>query len=787
MTNTSSKIPVAAITALALVFLIQSCLAQQINTDPGSCGGFGGGDHCFYNADYETLRQDPTSFTYSLSFDNPFASTQGEDGKTTYIVPLMTTLSLSNFSTYVNVCIDGEHSTGVHAIDLFVDDEKVGDNYRIVPGDSCFGGGRFYSGNQNPVEYLFQIPGIHHVKIVLATRNNGTCGVIREEFDVIVVQPLLSINGSSSQLVSFDKTEAEKKFYITWTVSNVGGVRAIVTGAQTTGCEAAGLECSLPGFGRMVVDPGETLLIVEEVKATRPPSMPASIPLNKLGLKLTYTDEFEANTLHKHSHIPVENALLWNEEQRFHAELFGGTQNHCIGKDGRMGGTGPGQKPKVLLNWDWDRIGFDTCSKKQEQGLDFVYCDPTQFSIALLERLNEIREYGSQGKVSDAKALESFQAYLIGDTINQDFRNDFDYYYRNVSFLTPTWYSSQESPWYLYFTDPNRLSFPKEEITTGLYDVKLEFDFEQDQYEFFYSETEPTATIKVRLAKIRDPLTPNPFYYLPFNGEVGLNEAREIDRQGYGLGFSGPELALTSSGEAISAKGSGKKTVSTSIEESFEEVNMLNRGIVLSVSKEADSITMSPSYATPIILKANASGQTADAYYSVSDGQNIIGSPVGYMGLWTGFASQPMACANFDDTPLYYRMNDSKASAMPGMSENSYGFSWEDIPEENQEGEVFMQSVFYAPLQKDMALRKETGIDLLDPNGGSDSISLNYSSMSPAIDAVFGLVSEERLCVNFEENSLDFWWNEQKLIEELETVKEANVPGQATCSVEGRT
>ena len=788
---------------IALFFILLSSHAFAGPNDLISMDGCGtfttGGGHCFYNTDYQQLQDDEITLDFDVDFDKPFTVMDDGNGEITYVVSLLTVMSISNFMSYTNACVDGVTTSAIHAIDLLVDGEKVGDNYSVSGADNCFGGGVTFSGTQGPIQFLFSEPGLHKVELIIAAQNNGTCGQVVDKFSVIVVHPVFAINGSSSQNISFSKDDVDKTFYITWTISNLGTSIGTLEGISATGC-GAGFECSFPGFGPLDVNPNETIVVIEEVKATKPGSIATPVPVHEFGVKINYTDIFKASDLYKEGHQAIEVSLLWAEQERFHVELFGGVENYCIGKDGTLGGTGPGEVPHVLFDWSWSSIGINepgknSCDRETMGDLDFIYCDPTQFSIELLKRLNMIYNFSQSGDFDKAANLETFQAYLIGDNINEDFRKDFDNYYSTTEFFGDEWYNAQDSRWDLYFTDEERLIFNPSEIDSGLYLVQIEFDFESDSYRFFYEGDELASTINVTLTKIRDPLVPNPLYQMPFNGEVGLHRVDSdglIERKGYGLGFQGDELRVDEfrTGSFIVTKGDGEKTVQTSLIQDFGQSNVTERGLVLSISKDASSIVFSPSYATPLIMEIDASDSRADGYYSVRDVTSSIASPMPFMGLWTGFGSTPMVCANFDESALYYRMHDSLAVDVPGIVSSPanpfYGFTWEDIPVSNRQGKVFLETVFYTPSDVGYTLRGEN-TTLMSPSGKGQAVSLNYKGMSPIIENVFALVRDEYVCVSFEDDSVDFWWNPQRLIQDLDDIKilELNSAWLENCSVEG--
>ncbi len=790
--------------ALIAVFLI--AFANFVFASPGdliSMDGctttISGGKHCHYNDNYLDLQNGTANFNFDIDFDKAFTVMDDGNGGITYVVPMLTTMSISNFITYQIVCIDGATGSGINAIDLLVDGKKVGDNYSVVAGDSCLGGNLIFEGTQTPIKFLFSEAGFHEVELIMAAQNNGNCGQIVAQFSVIIVHPVFAINGTSSQNISFSKDEPEKTFYITWTISNLGTSIGVLEEIIAVGCGAE-FECSFPGFGELNINPNETIIVIEEIKATRPDSIMAPVLVHEFGVEINYTDVFGANDLYKKGHQPVEVSLLWNEQERFHVELFGGVENYCIGKDGKLGGTGPGEIPHVLFNWAWSSIGINepgkySCDRETMGDLEFIYCDPTQFSIELLKRLNMIYNFSLSGDFDKAVNLEHFQAYLIGDNINDDFRKDFDYYYTTTEFFGDSWYNAQDSPWDLYFTDETRLIFNPSQIDSGLYNVQIYFDFEGDSYEFFYGDKELSATITVRFTKIRDPLVSNPLYYLPFNGEVGLHRVdsdETIERKGYGLGFQGDELRIDEfrAGSFIVTKGDGEKIVQTHLIQDFGSSNVTERGLILSISKDSSSITFAPSYATPVIMEIDANSSRVDGYYSVHDRTTTIASPMPYMNLWTGFGSTPMICANFDESALYYRMHDSTALNVPDIvssPENpTYGFTWMDIPVANRQGKVFLETVFYTPSDVDYTLRGASTI-LMSPAGTGQAVSLNYKRMSPIIENVFALVRDEYVCVSFEGDAVEFWWNPQKLIQDLDGIKalEINPAWTDDCSVEG--
>ena len=54
------------------------------------------------------------------------------------------------------------------------------------------------------------------------------------------------------------------------------------------------------------------------------------------------------------------------------------------------GSTGADAMPKILLDWDWDSIEYDSCDYGND---DYIYCDATQFSIAMVKRLGMLKDF----------------------------------------------------------------------------------------------------------------------------------------------------------------------------------------------------------------------------------------------------------------------------------------------------------------------------------------------------------------------------------------------------------
>jgi len=488
--------------------------------------------------------------------------------------------------------------------------------------------------------------------------------------------------------------------------------------------------------------------------------------------------------------------------EKFHIRLIGQSQDQCIQGDTR-GSTGPGAKPRVLLDWSWGAIEIDSCNSDNP---DFIYCDPTQFSISLIKRLDKMRQLAEEdltGNLLELREMQDFKAYLIEDAYTTDFREDFVESFSR-EFLSDE-LTNPQHPWGEYVLDQERFVFETGEssklVEAGLHHVfiGLEFDPDQDQFDFFYvpggdQDVGLLANINVELVQISEPVIKSPFYYLPFNGDVGFNpETSEFHRQDYGLEFdnhNGP-LTVVSSPLGISFKtdsSTGRKLVQTEKISDFDSVNIIDRGILLKISQDQVEIKFSPSIATPILLEMKPFEAQVEAYYWLRDTDGDIPvSGSSLMNLWTGTGSTMRSatgnCVDYYGSKLEYQIPDmipptgSCASSMPG----SYGFRYNPASDD----QLYFETVFFVPESLGINLRKSC------PN--EESLSVFYSpgdyytgddddpvplSLSDSItrvasmEHVINLVSDEYICISSDSDYFSFWWNPQKVLQDLDEVKQ---------------
>ncbi len=517
--------------------------------------------------------------------------------------------------------------------------------------------------------------------------------------------------------------------------------------------------------------------------------------------------------------IAMASSLGVNEvtgKELFHIRLKGAEQRGCVGYNGLSGQTGYIAKPRVLLSWDWNAIAIDSCDANN---LNYIYCDPTQFSISLVKRLEAIKQLAALDQIANADAINRlrwFNAYLIEDNFSPDFRNDFNIYYSKKAFGGPLQGLHRlGSCWDEYFTSADQMHFKRimpdgseiegAPIEAGLYEVFLEFAFDGDQFDFFFDSQDCpiTADITVKFRKLQAPAIYSPFYYLPFNGNLGeetnaTTGQTRYDRVGYGLRFNntGQPLLLTSdlSEDAVLTEStSGARPAMPIKTEKITDLNSINfsgKGMILEIATDLSEIKFAPSIATPLLaaLLPEQDGKV-EAYYYLTrwpSGETIASPVQSFMNLWTGSGSSmrdsSATCKDYSNSSLPFMAADNKAPrgscAAVAEKENSYGYSFTGA----QPGQLYYESVFFVPFGEAINLhsacenKKSVFYSPVDSTIGGSPVSISKIDAAKAISSVqdvINLVNDEYVCVTTASDSIKFWWNPQKVLGELDSRKGA--------------
>jgi hypothetical protein len=402
-------------------------------------------------------------------------------------------------------------------------------------------------------------------------------------------------------------------------------------------------------------------------------------------------------------------------------------------------------------------------------------------------------------------SLYDFRAYLMKDGFSNDFKQDFDKYYRFTIASAPTYYTED---FYKYlisedFKFKSTLDFEPGKLTLqgpGRYYVEVLVTFDS-QWNLFDTQGNITGDVEVILSREIRPERDSPLYYMPFNGLVGIDT--ENARQGYGVDFTGDVITiaeLSSTGEFLRTEPfTQSNTINTvSVKERGKnptEFSFLNNGatrgmlldISLSETKSNPEIFFSPSRATPVALKVSNSANNAYAFYKLDIGgpQNQGGEPAQISGSlvpWTGigncydFSAIPVQEA-FLGRPDIHAMSSRLAPVTPSQSV-TYGVEWES-KNITRTGNVFLRTIFYTPSN----FKTGNGISVLTMDAvddeaefytyqsqtASNSINLTNSLGSDIkyLSEIFSLVKDKQACIDYSSNNLKVYYNPIAITEKL--------------------
>ena len=152
------------------------------------------------------------------------------------------------------------------------------------------------------------------------------------------------------------------------------------------------------------------------------------------------------------------------------------------------------------------------------------------------------------------------------------------------------------------------------------------------------------------------------------------------------------------------------------------------------------------------------------------------------MNLWTGTGSTMRQsageCVDYYGNELKYRIQDTAAGSgtcadsLPG----SYGFTYDPA----EDGQLYFETVFYVPESYEVNLRKscQNNCYFYSPNGRTETTNTPVSLTSTdsrtravTMDNMVNLITDEYVCVSSDSEGFYFWWNPQKVVSELDSVK----------------
>jgi len=505
----------------------------------------------------------------------------------------------------------------------------------------------------------------------------------------------------------------------------------------------------------------------------------------------------------------------------FHSK-FVGSSSECTkftGEEKIIGENSTGEKAKISGDYLWNNR-FSRCNAV-ESG---VYCDGAQFMqkvSANLEEIQELLEEGISFNSNEIQSLLSFQVKLKHEGLSKDLVKDFKgWSLAGTEDMPPIKFIEMQELYSdlidfrllgsnLEIIDETSESNPAIELTEpGIYQIDLIIDFENSAEPLLIQGTEiKTESILINLRKISNPEKESVLYYLPFNSTMGLIDG---SREGYGVIVSGEESSIKEF-ELLEIEDA---LINLRIEviHDFGLLNYQeNRGSLIQIEKESTNnyiVIQQLPYATPVLMIV--SDDKYDAFYSLEKGTTNPAEGLQNIGIWTGIGStmtKPATgiCTGFEENPLPRGFKDATASSWQidgfetniasGNEEKAYGLSFKRT---NSTGfptgtETALYSVFYTTTHQVYGSEKvylknaSTGNAVfIDPKTKHplNNIPLNFKQESIySIQDLINLVDEKQsACIALEKNSMDLFWNEDKLAFNSFQEFISNTPSMNYCS-----
>ncbi|PIN98201.1 MAG: hypothetical protein COT90_05385 [Candidatus Diapherotrites archaeon CG10_big_fil_rev_8_21_14_0_10_31_34] len=551
------------------------------------------------------------------------------------------------------------------------------------------------------------------------------------------------------------------------------------------------------------------------------------------GTEMNYEKPLEELT-EKRNEINQYNRLQFNSWK--YTDDITGDQGYGSCRLGELNGeTGEQALPKIKLDWRWNKIDSDQCDQGNS---DYIYCDATQFSIELLKKINELtdlleqeqlicsddcstlnvssliqkteEERGATANKEKITELINFRSYLIQDGYSTDFQEDFhDYAVNEAFFETPIYYYSPEENDKLgeYFKDKELFDFeydgsPNAPLSApGLYKVFIEIEYNDNSWKLFKGSN-PNAKIIIRLDKLEAAKPTSPLYYLPFDGEIGINTSN--GRIDYGIDYVnkvGGEININDTKRAITTTpipvAVPIQTLETYYETDFKKTNIDQRGKIMEFQRKANSTTLiySPSKPTPVLLETRRTNETAQeteyVFYEITVNGQAQNTGSNGITKWTGIDPN---CRDFEDkSSLKYQetldihglSNEAKNGVITGDKAFAYGWVWSNPI---KTGKFWLETLIFSPLDSvtNMYLVSSSNkVILYTPinettiegnSNGTNFVPLNgvLSTKITSLQKILDLVKTEDICVGGLDNSsyTYFFWNPEKVDDPINEKKQ---------------
>ncbi|MEM4598916.1 MAG: hypothetical protein QW400_04495 [Candidatus Diapherotrites archaeon] len=449
-----------------------------------------------------------------------------------------------------------------------------------------------------------------------------------------------------------------------------------------------------------------------------------------------------------------------------------------------------------------ENLGNDTLSTKFAVGTTsgvFEKCEPYS-----TERLADfIAANPNNASLKEALSLTNFNAYLMQDGYTLDFRKDFHEFSETKDFFsTPSWYKG-DSGLGKYFSSPELFEFKSAflrpesgYLPAGKYNVRIKIDYNNDSWCLFEGAV-PNAKIEVLFERLDTPDPDSVFYYMPFNGLIGVDS--QNGRQGYGINFR------QKSEETIKINEDVRQPVRTTtiansmpipngwvdarVVKDFKTLHSDTPGVVLEIEKSSAGLNMiySPSIATPLLLKVSGGERkNAYAFYQLTI-NNKPQEATSSLFSWSGLVK---GCKDFTDAEVTEAFNYrrdirggvGKTQCAGSFETHQYGVEWCNI---KRQGDVFLKTVLFTPQESVALLEIVSSADkavFISPKGTGSRVETGGMEgiTITSVEKILKLVEEKKICVaGLGSNSrATFFWNQQELIDAAFKSTIESIPSQ---------
>ena len=395
----------------------------------------------------------------------------------------------------------------------------------------------------------------------------------------------------------------------------------------------------------------------------------------------------------------------------------------------------------------------------------------------------------SQTDITKLKELLEFDAYLITDNYNSNFKNDFDMAFGGLAskedgagagnyaiMSSPTVFSNG----YLSNLFKNNLIFTKEYSSEenvninvpGKYKIKIDLLFENGSWNFYEGDDlDVNAFVTFRF--ISSPETDSVFYRMPFNGFVGKTTSG-YDRQGYGVSYLGDSIRVDNE-NVITEEDYGSNSLRTITVTKSNDLSRINsnietRGNLLSIKyNQTDNVDLifTPSTPIPLLMSIDKSNNSPlNVIYRLKDKSGNAISSTSLLR-WTGVGSGCDFSGNSIYNMTYYDRYAGDEGAV-----SAYVVDW---PQVLRTGKIYLRTVFYSPERESYSLenRSDQGVMVKFSKNGtnySSSVSLGEDDLTgiKSISDVFNLIKDNKVCVvnSYDGKTSDFFYNPSEIFTE---------------------